>query len=206
MKLFTSLGGHIFLPELKLVLVSRRDGGNLIVIPSRAVWDRSELTPVELMLWSFLVAATGKAMLDVLPQLEGACINYWDAGNWALNDQAEPKGPKIAKDHRKLHLHLLGRSRTATSPTLQWGEAPKFPSFSDRHSWASESERLSAEECASIVTRVESLLISKYGMTTNHITPWTRCIDCNYPTPIEVPAVPTLCTDCQSPENTSYDQ
>ena len=86
----------------------------------------SELTPVELMLWSFLVTATGKAMLDVLPQLEGGCINYFDAGNWQLHDQAEPKGPKTAKAYRRVHMHLLGRSRTATDPSWRWGEAPKF--------------------------------------------------------------------------------
>jgi hypothetical protein len=39
------------------------------------------------MLWSFLVTAAGKAMLDVLPQLQGGCINYFDAGNWQLHDQ-----------------------------------------------------------------------------------------------------------------------
>ena len=68
LKLFTCQGGHIILPSS--VLVSRQDGGNLWVIPPRQVWESSELTPVELMLWSFLVTATGKAMLDVLPQLQ----------------------------------------------------------------------------------------------------------------------------------------
>ncbi|MGZ5446485.1 MAG: hypothetical protein ACXWLY_31685 [Thermoanaerobaculia bacterium] len=77
--LFTSSGGSIVLPEL--VLVDREDGGNLIVEPPRDVWERSELTAEELTLWSFLIAATGRAMLDVLPQLEGGCINYWEAGN-----------------------------------------------------------------------------------------------------------------------------
>jgi hypothetical protein len=95
LKVFACHGGNIILPSS--VLVSREDGGNLWVIPPREIWERSELTPVELMLWSFLVTATGKAMLDVLPQLEGGCINYFDAGNWALHDQAQPKGPKTAK-------------------------------------------------------------------------------------------------------------
>ncbi len=116
LKLFTCHGGHIVLPDRTLVLVSRQDGGNLVVIPPREVWERSELTPLELMLWSFLVAATGKAMIDVLPQLEGGCINYWEAGNWALNDEAEPKGLKTAGEYRKVHMHLLGRSRNATDP------------------------------------------------------------------------------------------
>ena len=84
------------LPDEKLVLVDRSDGGNLIVNPPRDVWERSELTPAELVAWSFLVAATGRAMIDVLPQLEGGCVNYWEAGNWALHHDAEPAGPKTA--------------------------------------------------------------------------------------------------------------
>jgi len=168
-KLFTCQGGHIVLPNRGLVLVDRQDGGNLIVIPPREVWERSELTPVELMLWSFLVAATGQAMLEMLPQLEGGCINYWEAGNWALNHHAEPNGAKMAKEYRQVHTHLLGRSRTATSPNWRWGEAPKFPDFVDRFSWASKNERLNAIECRSIVARVETLLQDRYGLPASEI-------------------------------------
>lgn len=197
LKLFTCQGGHIILPDRTLVLVSRQDGGNLVVIPPREVWERSELTPVELMLWSFLVTATGKAMLDLLPQLEGGCINYWDAGNWALNDQAEPKGPKRAEEYRKVHMHLLGRSRTATDPSLKWGEAPKFPDFVERHSWASKFERLNAEECRNIVAQVETLLKTLYGMHASHILPWTACTVCGYPTPVEPGQAQSICLECQ---------
>src|SRR5690349_17361720 len=105
--LLTTSGGTVVLPDTSLVLCDRKDGGNLIVNPPREVWDRSELFPTELIAWSFLVAATARAMLDVLPQLEGGCINYWDAGNWALNEDAEPRGPKRGEVHRRVHLHLL---------------------------------------------------------------------------------------------------
>jgi hypothetical protein len=179
------------------VLVSREDGGNLIAIPPREVWERSELTPVELMLWSFLVAATGKAMLEVLPQLEGGCINYWDAGNWALNDRAEPLGAKTAREHRKVHLHLLGRSRTATDPSWRWGEAPVFPDYVERHSWASKFERLSAGECRNIVAQVEANLKSHYGMHASHIAPSSPCRVCGYPTPVEPGQTKGVCAECQ---------
>jgi hypothetical protein len=169
MKLFTCRGGDICLPDETLVLVDRLDGGNLIVNPPREVWERSELTAAELTDWSFLVAATGKAMLDVLPQLEGGCINYWEAGNWALNEQAEPRGAKTAREYRRVHLHLLGRSRASTDPSWRWGEAPKFPDFAERHSWASSFKRLSADECRDVVTRVEVLLREQYSMDANHI-------------------------------------
>jgi hypothetical protein len=199
LKLFTCQGGHLILPSS--VLVSRQDGGNLWVIPPREVWERSELTPVELMLWSFLVTATGKAMLDVLPQLQGGCINYFDAGNWGLHDQAEPKGPKTAKAYRKVHMHLLGRSCTATDPSWRWGEAPKFPDFIERRSWAAKFERLRAEECQAIVGKVESLLITHYGMHTSHIEPWSTCHACRYPTLIEHGQAQIVCAECQHPHS-----
>ena len=94
-------------------------------------------------------------MLKVLPQLDGGCINYWEAGNWALNFAAEPHGLKTGPDHRHVHLHLLGRSRNAADPAWQWGEAPKFPDFSDRKAWASKHKLLSAAECHRVVTEME---------------------------------------------------
>ena len=125
--LYTCAGGTIVLPQPDLVLVDREDGGNLVVNPPRAVWERAELTANELTAWSHLVAAAGAAMLETLPQLDGGCINYWEAGNWALNAAAAPAGPKTAPAFRSVHLHLLGRSRFARSADWAWGEAPRFP-------------------------------------------------------------------------------
>jgi len=159
--LFECAGGNVVLPGL--VLVDREDGGHLCVNPPRGVWERGELAPRELALWSFLVAATGRAMLEVLPQLEGGCINYWEAGNWALNDEAEPQGPKNPRDHRSVHLHLFGRSRRATHPSWRWGEAPRFPDFADRGAWASAFEPLRVDERRDVVERTETLLNSEYG-------------------------------------------
>jgi hypothetical protein len=190
LQLFTCQGGQIVLPTRKLVLVDRQTGGNLIINPPREVWERSELTAAELTLWSFLVAATGRAMLDVLPQLEGGCINYWEAGNWALNDAAQPKGAKIARAHRRVHLHLLGRSRTTNDPAWRWGEAPIFPTFADRHNWAANNQRLTADECCQLVARAETLLQTRYGLQPNQITSWASCTGCGYPTSGQ-------CAECQ---------
>ena len=66
-----------------------------------ATGKTSELSAEELMLWSFLVAATGRAMLEVLPQLADGCINYWEAGNWALHDDAAPSGPRCGRSRRR---------------------------------------------------------------------------------------------------------
>ncbi|CAN7160536.1 hypothetical protein [Acidovorax delafieldii] len=81
-------GGTVDLPARPMN--HRSDGGHVLVHPPRPVWERSELTPEELAHWSCLVAATGRAMLDTLPQLAGGCLNYWEAGNNALNPLAHP--------------------------------------------------------------------------------------------------------------------
>lgn len=162
--LLRSIGGTVVLPSPDLVLVDRLDGGNLIVNPPREVWERSELSADELTAWSFLVAATGRAMIDVLPQLEGGCVNYWEAGNWALNEDAPPPGPKNGRQHRRVHLHILGRSRTSSNPSLKWGEAPMFPTFAQRFQWARNNEVLNAEECRALVARAVEILRQRYGV------------------------------------------
>lgn len=161
-ELYNFHGGIIVLPASPLI--DRHDGGNLIINPPRTVWERSELSAEELTNWSFLVAATGRAMLDVLPQLKGGCINYWEAGNWALNELAEPIGPKRAKEHRKVHMHLLGRSRFTTNEAVRWGEAPKFPDYVDSKSWTGKNEPLNTEECHAVVEVTKQLLKQKYNL------------------------------------------
>jgi hypothetical protein len=179
--LFSCDGGDLLLPARRLLLVSRLDGGNLVVNPPRRVWERSALTPLELTRWSALVAAAGRAMLETLPQLEAGCINYWEAGNWALNELAEPRGPKTPREHRNVHLHLLGRSRSATHPSWQWGESPVFPRYADRDAWASGFERLTADECRAVVARTETLLTEVYGFARDAMRPWSPCATCGYP-------------------------
>ena len=162
--LFRGAGGEIVLPPRDLVLVDRLDGGHLCVHPPREVWERSELTPEELTQWSFLVAATGRAMLETLPQLHEGCLNYWEAGNWSLNDQAEPRGLKIPRRHRRVHMHLFGRSRSARSAAWEWGEAPRFPHFADRFTWAASHQLLEPDEGRAIVARTEQVLLRVYGV------------------------------------------
>jgi len=164
--LLSCAGGDLVLPAPDLVLVDREDGGNLIVNPPRPVWERSALTARELAAWSFLVAAAGEAMLTALPQLAGGCVNYWEAGNWALNVAADPPGPKAAPEHRRVHLHLLGRSRFARNPAWAWGEAPSFPPYAERHVWAAGNRRLDDAECTAIADAARALLSAKYGIAT----------------------------------------
>lgn len=98
--LFEGKGGRIVLPDL--LLVDRKDGGHLCVDPPRDVWERGELSAEELAQWSYLVAAAGSAMIEALPQLEGGCINYWEAGNWSLHHVACTSICSVAVDSRPI--------------------------------------------------------------------------------------------------------
>jgi hypothetical protein len=193
-------GGTLTLPARESLLVSRENGGNLVVNPPRPVWERSELTPVELTQFAFLVGAAGRAMIDVLPQLAGGCINYWEAGNWALNDDAEPRGRKDARSHRQMHLHLLGRSPTSKDPAWTWGESPLFPAFAERQSWAARFERLTAAECEHIVSRAGTLLQTKYGLLAGQIATWSLCGTCGYPNPAAMGESSHVCAECVGSE------
>ena len=155
-------GGTVDLPLRPMN--HRSDGGHLLVNPPRPVWERSELTPDELARWACLVAATGRAMLDTLPQLEGGCLNYWEAGNNALNERAHPPGPKTPRLHRKMHLHVFGRSPKAAHPDWQWGEPPRFPAFVHSDAWSAQFSALDPGECAAIAAAIQVLLTTRYGM------------------------------------------
>ena len=177
--LFSCAGGDLVRPDA--VLVGRDDGGHLVVNPARPVWDRTALAVDELHAWSSLVAAAGAAMLAELPALAGGCINYWDAGNWALNDAAEPAGPKTGIAHRQLHMHLLGRSPRASDPDFRWGEAPRFPPFAERHAWSRTHAPLTADDCVRVVRATERRLRDVYAFSDARIAPWSACADCGLP-------------------------
>ncbi len=196
--LFACAGGTVVLPDAMSTLVNREDGGQLIVNPPRPVWERSELDAEELALFSFLVAATARAMIDALPQLRDGCVNYWEAGNWALNDAAEPVGPKLPRQYRNLHLHLLGRSPAATSPAWRWGESPKFPEFKDREAASAGATQLRPDECRDVLARAANALRNRYGMQAHQIAPWAPCVRCGYPALVSEARPDLLCMECTS--------
>ncbi|MES2945514.1 MAG: hypothetical protein V4772_21820 [Pseudomonadota bacterium] len=158
--LFSCSSGHLLRPGK--VLCDRQDGGHLIVTPPREVWERSCLNPLEIARWSLLVAATGRAMLDVLPVLRDGCINYWEAGNWALHEMAEPVGIKTPILHRRVHLHVFGRSRLASHADWRWGESPKFPDFADSGSWSARFFALNPAECEAVTIRLARLMATDF--------------------------------------------
>ena len=159
--IYTGAGGTVVLP--KMVFLDRADGGHLIINPPRDVWEQSELSAIEVAHWWFLVGAIGRAMIDVLPQLEGGCVNYFEAGNWSLNPAAPPKGPKRAEDHRRVHMHVFGRSPQAKHPSWRWGEAPRLPDYKDRKKWAAGFKPLEKKECDAIMRRAKARLKERYA-------------------------------------------
>ena len=94
--------------------------------------------------------------------------------------------------HRRMHLHLLGRSPASTDPAWAWGESPRFPAFAEKLSWAARFERLSAAECTAIVVRTDALLRGKYASAAGEIAAWSLCERCGYPSPA------VLCDECRS--------
>ena len=178
--LFRGTGGTVALPDQKTIMIDRRDGGQLVVHPLRRVWDRTALEAAELAQWHFLVAAVAGAMLDTLPQLCDGCVNYWDAGNWALNADAPPAGPKTGPAHRVLHQHVIGRSPHSADPSWAWGESPFYPSFKNRFAWSAGKAPLTAAECDVVVARLTHLLLDRYGVDA---VPSGVCAQCSYPTP-----------------------
>lgn len=192
--IFRGTSGAVALPDPRTTMIDRANGGQLVVYPARRVWDRTALEAVELTQWNFLVAAAAAAMLDTLPQLRDGCINYWDAGNWALHDEAVPLGPKAGPAHRVLHLHLVGRSPHSTDPSWRWGESPFFPHYTDRFAWSEGNAPLLAAECVVLVTRLTHLLRERYGV---EAAATDACARCGYPTPAgDLDAAMGACAVC----------
>jgi diadenosine tetraphosphate (Ap4A) HIT family hydrolase len=160
--IYRGAGGTVVLP--KMVFLDRTDGGHLIINPPKEVWEASELSALDLAHWCFLYGAIGRAMIDVLPQLDGGCVNYFEAGNWALGDAAPPKGKKKrAPDYRRVHMHVFGRSPQAKHPSWRWGEAPRLPDWKDRQKWAAGFEPLTEKECKAIVKQAKDILRRRYA-------------------------------------------
>lgn len=139
------------------------DGGHLLVLPPRRVWDRTALQPQELVQWSLLVAATAAAMLSCLEVLRDGCLNYWEAGNFALNDLSPPAGPKDPRTHREMHLHLFGRSRRASHPDWKWGQSPRFPRYEDSGPWCSQFSAFDDATRARLGNELRAVLARSYG-------------------------------------------
>lgn len=98
-------------------LVTRKDGGHIIITPKLRLCDRTKLTPKLAIEQIYLTMLIGEAMADGLRnrEIDIGRINYQDNGNWGV---FKPDGPY-------LHIHLYGRAKSAK--IHKFGEACNFP-------------------------------------------------------------------------------
>ena len=91
--------------------ITRADGGHVVIVPKRAVEDRTYLTPEEAKELVQLSIVFGKAMKTALNKrgIDVARINYQENGNWIP----------------EMHLHLYGRAKSAK--LQKFGDALRFP-------------------------------------------------------------------------------
>ena len=73
--------------------------------------------------------------------------------------------PKTPALHRKMHLHVFGRSPRATHPDWLWGEPPRFPNFAQSEAWTQQFTRLEDDEGAALGARIQVLLDTRYALS-----------------------------------------
>lgn len=98
-------------------MISRSDGGHLIINPVKRISDRTKLTPQLAIEFIRLSMIVGEAMETALNNqgIDVGRVNYQDNGNWAV---FTPQGPHF-------HLHLYGRAKSAK--IQKYGEAVNLP-------------------------------------------------------------------------------
>jgi len=72
--------------------------------------------------------------------------------------------PKTPALHRKMHLHVFGRSPRATHPDWLWGEPPRFPAFVQSEAWTRQFTRLEDGEGVALGARIQELLGTRYAL------------------------------------------
>jgi len=98
-------------------LVSREEGGHILILPKVKVTDRTKLTPQLATEYMKLSMVVGEAMKAGLAKrgIDIGIINYQDMGNWTI---FKPGGPF-------LHMNIFGR---ATNAIIQkYGDAVQLP-------------------------------------------------------------------------------
>lgn len=98
-------------------MISRADGGHLIISPRVRIVDRSKLSPALAIEFIRLSMIVGEAMTVALNRrgIDVGRINYQDNGNWGV---FTPQGPHF-------HLHLYGRAKSAK--IQKYGESAQLP-------------------------------------------------------------------------------
>lgn len=98
-------------------MISRADGGHLIISPQTRIADRTKLSPALAIEFIRLSMIVGEAMTIAMNKggIDVGRINYQDNGNWGV---FTPQGPHF-------HLHLYGRAKSAK--IQKYGESVLLP-------------------------------------------------------------------------------
>jgi diadenosine tetraphosphate (Ap4A) HIT family hydrolase len=139
-------------------MITRLDGGHLIINPKVRISDRTKLAPSLAIEFIRLSMIVGEAMQTALNNrgIDVGRINYQDNGNWAV---FTPQGPHF-------HLHLYGRAKSAK--IQKYGEACHLPL---PHTGFYEGlEPLNAGDIQAIREEIEKLEASeKYALRQWHL-------------------------------------
>lgn len=101
----------------KRAIVDREDGGHIEIFPKTRVVNRQALTPQQAIELTRLTSVVGQALATVMNErgVDVGRINYQDNGNWSA----------LSKDGPYLHIHIIGRAKSAKANA--YGQALHFP-------------------------------------------------------------------------------
>lgn len=136
-------------------MVSRKEGGHLIITPNVRVSDRTKLSPALATEFIRLSMVVGEAMTVALNNrgIDVGRINYQDNGNWAV---FAPQGPHF-------HLHLYGRAKSAT--IQKYGESVNLPKMES--GFYDLFEPLNADDIEAIRLQIEAIFKQEKYQTNN---------------------------------------
>jgi diadenosine tetraphosphate (Ap4A) HIT family hydrolase len=98
-------------------LVTREEGGHIVILPKFSIPDRTQLTPAQASEYMKLSMVVGEALKNVLAKqgIDIGIVNYQDMGNWRIG---KPEG-------LLMHMNIFGR---ATNAVIQkYGDAVQLP-------------------------------------------------------------------------------
>ena len=129
-------------------MISREDGGHLVINPKVRVENLQKLTAVQSIELMRLLHVTGDALFRALSNqgIDMGRINYQDNGNWGV----------FAKEGPYQHFHIYGRAKNAT--TQKYGESLYFPHRSTHPEFYAKVEPLTSSDLSAIRKEIISLL------------------------------------------------
>lgn len=101
----------------KMPIVDREDGGHIEISPKTRVANRQALAPKQAIELMRLTSVVGQALTTAMNErgVDIGRINYQDNGNWSV----------LSKDGPHLHIHIIGRAKSAKANA--YGQALHFP-------------------------------------------------------------------------------